>query len=221
MPDSGSGPVLVSDFDGTVTRHDFYGLIVQHQLPPGTPDFWGRYRAGEMTHFDALNAYFAAARPGLEALQDLADRMEPDPELALEMATLRAAGWEILIASAGCRWYIDRILAASGVSPVPVVHANDGGPRGGRLVMERPTGSPYFSHETGIDKAAIVRAQLEAGRRVAFAGDGPPDLAPACLVPPGLRFARGPLAELLQQAGEPFRPFTRWGDISRALRDQG
>jgi 2,3-diketo-5-methylthio-1-phosphopentane phosphatase len=212
------GPVFITDFDGTITRHDFYGLVVAHLLPDDVPDFWAAYRAGRMTHFDALNAYFAAARPDPDALLDLVDRMQPDPDLAAELDALRAAGWEVVVASAGCRWYIERILRESGVEPFPAVHANAGGPRDGRLVMERPAGSPYYCHEVGIDKAAIVRDQAASGRLVAFAGDGPPDLAPARLVPPEWRFARGQLADLLADSGEPFRPFSRWADVARALR---
>ena len=84
--------------------------------------------------------------------------------------------------------------------------------------MERPADSPYFCHEVGIDKAAIVRNQVATGRVVAFAGDGLPDVGPARLVPPELRFARGALAELLRESGEAFRPFGRWAEVARALR---
>ena len=34
------GRVLVSDFDGTMTRNDFYKLAVERLLPPDTPDHW-------------------------------------------------------------------------------------------------------------------------------------------------------------------------------------
>ena len=38
--------LLVSDFDGTMTRHDFYRLAVRSLLPADLPDYWARYRAG-------------------------------------------------------------------------------------------------------------------------------------------------------------------------------
>ena len=58
-----SSKILVSDFDGTMTRRDFYRLVLQ-RVPPETPDYWGRYLAGEISHFDAINAVFGAWRPG-------------------------------------------------------------------------------------------------------------------------------------------------------------
>ena len=73
--------VLVSDFDGTMTRRDFYQLVAERLLPPGTPDYWREYRAGRLTHFDALNAYFAAAVPGEAALRRTARDMGLDPHL--------------------------------------------------------------------------------------------------------------------------------------------
>ena len=54
--------VLVSDFDGTMTQHDFYKLAIELLMPPETPDYWVEYRAGTITHFEALRRYFAAIR---------------------------------------------------------------------------------------------------------------------------------------------------------------
>jgi 2-hydroxy-3-keto-5-methylthiopentenyl-1-phosphate phosphatase len=89
--------------------------------------------------------------------------------------------------------------------------------------MERLTGSPYFAPGTGIDKAAVVRTALEGGRTVAFAGDGPPDLEPALLVPAGLRFARRgrALAAALDAQGQRYHAFDRWAEVARALPREG
>lgn len=213
--------ILVSDFDGTLTRHDFYQLVMDHRMPPGVPNFWQHYVDGQITHFDALKQTFEAAEPGEAGLNDVVHQMELDPDLAPELRLLRTADWEVVVVSAGCLWYIERLLGNAGVSLQ--VHANPGRIDSGRLVMDWPTGSPYFSPETGIDKVAVVRAAQEGGRTVAFAGDGPPDLEPALLVPPELRFARRgrALAEALASRGEPFHPFDRWSEVARALRGGG
>ncbi len=52
---------------------------------------------------------------------------------------------------------------------------------------------------------------------VAFAGDGFPDAESARLVPGGLRFARGDLADVLRREGLAFQAFEKWSDITRAL----
>jgi 2,3-diketo-5-methylthio-1-phosphopentane phosphatase len=208
--------VLVSDFDGTMTRHDFYKLAIEELLPPDTPDYWAEYRAGALTHFEALRRYFAGIRASEAEVLAAVERMELDPELPAAVSALRRAGWAVVVTSAGCDWYIRRLLAAAGVEAE--VHSNPGRFEAGKgLLMEMPTGSPFLSPTLGVDKTAVVRRLLADGRTVAFAGDGFPDADPARLVPGELRFARGNLADVLRDERLPFHPFAAWSDIARVL----
>lgn len=212
--------VLVSDFDGTMTRQDFYKLALEFLVPPGTPNYWAGYRTGSMTHFEVLRRYFAAIRASEAEVLEVVDRMELDPELPGAVARLREAGWGVVVASAGCAWYIERLLRAAGVGVE--VHANPGRFEAGRgLLLEMPAESPFLSPTHGVDKARIVRSLLDAGRTVAFAGDGFPDAESARLVPGDLRFARGDLADLFEREGTEFRPFEAWSDVARALLQRG
>ncbi len=47
--------LLVSDFDGTMTRNEFYRLAIEQLLPSDCPDFWRDFREGKLTHFEALD----------------------------------------------------------------------------------------------------------------------------------------------------------------------
>lgn len=165
------GGVLVTDFDGTMTRHDFYRLVVADLLPPDVPDQWAAYRAGEVTHFEALRRYYAAIRAPEAEVLALLGRMGLDPDLPRAVAALRRAGWEVVVASAGCEWYIRRLLSAAGVELE--VHTNPGRFVPGRgLLMEKPVGSPYYSPTHGVDKAGVVRRHLAAGGRWRSPGTG-------------------------------------------------
>ncbi|HVL15974.1 MAG TPA: HAD-IB family phosphatase [Gemmata sp.] len=213
------GGVLVSDFDGTMTRHDFYKLAIASLLPADTPDYWAEYRTGSVTHFEALRRYFASIPAGEADVLAVVDGMELDPGLPAAVEALRREGWRVVVTSAGCEWYIRRLLAAAGVSVE--VHANPGRFVAGRgLQMEMPADSPFLSRNLGIDKTAVVRRHLADGATVAFAGDGFPDAEPARLVPGELRFARGDLADVLEREGLPFHPFERWSDIARVLLER-
>lgn len=216
MPDA----VLVSDFDGTMTADDFYRLVAERLLPPDALIPWGEYRAGRMTHFAALRTIFSRIRAPEEEVLEVVRAMRPDPGLAEALARLRAGGWEVVVASAGCDWYIRRLLAEAGVSVE--LHANPGVYRpGGPLVMDAPADSPFYSPETGVDKAAVVRDALTRANKVAFAGDGYADLPASLLVPPSLRFARADLASALGERGEAFRPFAVWSEVADALLAPG
>ena len=176
-----SASVLVSDFDGTMTRNDFFKLVIGELLPPGTPDYWAMYRAGTITHFEALRRYFASIRASEAEVLAVVERMELDPNLPAAVDILAKAGWRVVVTSAGCDWYIRRLLAEAGVDVE--VHSNPGRFVAGQgLLMEMPTNSPYLSPTLGVDKAAVVRRELTEGRRVAFAGDGFPDAEAARLV---------------------------------------
>jgi 2-hydroxy-3-keto-5-methylthiopentenyl-1-phosphate phosphatase len=208
--------VLVSDFDGTMTARDFFKLAIQQLLPPDVTNFWREYRAGRITHFEALQRYFAEIRHSEAEVLKVVDQMELDSELPRAVAELHKAGWQVIVTSAGCEWYIRRLLAAAHVELE--VHANPGSYLDGQgLRMELPLGSPFLSPTLGVDKARVVRRHLGLGRAVAFAGDGFPDEEAALLVPGHLRFARGDLADVLRKHGQPYQTFSVWSEIARRL----
>ena len=210
--------ILVTDFDGTLTRYDFYDLVCRAFPQILSAGHWRHYEAGEITHFEALRRIFAEIRSGEGALLDIIARMELVPRLAEELAGLSRCGWSVVVASAGCDWYIRKLLAAAGVEIA--VHASPGEFVDGQgLLMRLPERSPFCSPELGINKLAVVRDALHRTSRVAFAGDGRPDLAPALLVPPERRFAKSWLARELHELGEGFRPFERWSEVAQALRE--
>jgi 2,3-diketo-5-methylthio-1-phosphopentane phosphatase len=208
--------LLVSDFDGTMTRHDFYQLASELLLAPDMPDYWAEFRAGGLTRVRALQAIFASIRADEPTVRAVVDRMELEPGLLRALERLEAGGWEVVVASAGCDWYIRILLDEAGVQ-LPV-WANPGRfEPGWGLLMNLPAEGPFFSPALGVDKAAVVRDGLSQGRPVAFAGDGFPDLEAALLVPAALRFARGALAETLNDRGLGCRRFDRWSEIAEIL----
>jgi 2-hydroxy-3-keto-5-methylthiopentenyl-1-phosphate phosphatase len=207
--------ILVSDFDGTMTERDFFRVALSH-LPPGAAEPWERYEQGQTSHFDALDEIFSVIRITRQEFDAMLIEMQVECCLGKALDRLRQTGWGLVIASAGCSCYIEQILRRSGITAV--IHANPGEFIPGQgLFMKLPSQSPFFTAETGIDKAAVVRHYLDQGFDTAFAGDGRPDLAPALLLPPDRRFARGWLAEELESRSEPFVRFERWRDIAGYL----
>lgn len=85
------------DFDGTITAHDFYKLVVGSLLTPSDIAPWQEYRDGKITHLAALQQIFAKIRASESELDNLALAMQPDPRLGSAVACLREAGWEIVV----------------------------------------------------------------------------------------------------------------------------
>jgi 2-hydroxy-3-keto-5-methylthiopentenyl-1-phosphate phosphatase len=209
--------IFVSDYDGTITDRDFYSLLAERYAPADTPDYFARYREGRLSHFEAMEAYFAFAPTGEEQLEELLEASQADPDLGASARLLHRAGWELVVVSAGSSWYVERVLSRAGVAAT--VYSNPGRLENGRgLVLEKlGPSSPFHSASVGVDKSAVVRHCLRVAENVAFAGDGSTDLQPALLIRPEWRFARGFLAEALRQRAEAFRPFSRWSEIVREL----
>jgi len=212
--------VLVTDFDGTITRNDFYQIVTETLLPPGGLAPFHDYKAGTITHFEALQRIFAALRVTEVEILAAVAKAEPEPELASWIEKLASIGWKVIVTSAGCQWYIDRILSESNVDLA--VHANPGRfDTHHGLLMEMPHGSRFVSEQYGIDKAAVVREMMAQGLQVAYAGDGMSDVAASLAVPDAMRFARDDLARVLTRRGVSFRPFERWGEIAAAVYEMG
>lgn len=98
--------VLITDFDGTLTDVDFYQWLRQGWLPADTPDYWQQYLQGEVSHFEALQRYFAYLRAPQPQLEQGLAQLGFDPQAPSWWRRLEAAHWQIVVVSAGCDWYI-------------------------------------------------------------------------------------------------------------------
>jgi 2,3-diketo-5-methylthio-1-phosphopentane phosphatase len=217
---TGKAPLLVTDFDGTLTQTEFYQVAVEDLVAEDVSRFWDDYVGGRLSHFDALHEIFARIRGTEETILARArERMGPASSAVEALRRLRSAGWEMQVVSAGCAWYIERLLDAHGVLGEVQVFANPGVlRRDGALLMQRPPADfPHADANLGVSKASVVRTALRERDRIAFAGDGRPDLEAALLVPPERRFATGWLADHLAQKSLPFRRFARWEEVADAL----
>jgi hypothetical protein len=93
--------ILISDFDGTLTRYDFFELVRKRWPFPPEDDPWEKFVSGEITHFEALAEIFAHIRTSEADLLALANSMELDLSFAKSARELQNRRWEIVIASAG------------------------------------------------------------------------------------------------------------------------
>lgn len=213
---AGTGGIFVSDFDGTMTRHDFYDLALRELLPAGREIRFEEGPGARQSLFDMLAEIFAAIEGDEQRVCEVALKGELDPKLSESIERLQLSGWEVKVASAGCRWYIDQLFKTQGISIEVIASPGEISPQGG-LIMQRLSDSPYYSAETGIDKAIVVREALATGRRVVYAGDSRSDFEAAKLVADDSRFARSLLAQMLTEAGYSHRPFDRWSQIAETL----
>jgi 2-hydroxy-3-keto-5-methylthiopentenyl-1-phosphate phosphatase len=209
-------PILVTDFDGTFTRRDFFDLILERYDPPAGREAWQRFLDGELSHSEGIGGVFASLRTDAAGADALVAALDPAPGTADAVRWLQDAGWEVVIASAGCGWYIERLLHRLGLTVT--VHASPGAfaPETG-LVMTPDPDAAFYSARSGIDKPAVVRDALARDAVVAYAGDSNTDREAAMLVPPERRFLTGWLARRFAGEGIPHVSFAAWPEIARDL----
>ena len=51
--------LLVSDFSGARTRHDFYELAIESRIPANMPNYWAQHRSVAIGRIEALRLSFA------------------------------------------------------------------------------------------------------------------------------------------------------------------
>lgn len=209
-------PILVTDFDGTFVRRDFFDLILERHDPAEARAGWQRFVDGEVTLTAGLDAVFSSLRTDQAGVEQLVAALDPAPGTAEAVRRLQGAGWEVVIASAGCGWYIKRLLARLDLDLI--VHASPGvfAPETGLLMRPDPD-DPYHDPAFGINKAAVTRDASAADPIVAYAGDSNNDRKGAMLVPPERRFVTGWLQRKMAREGVPHVPFAAWPEIAEHL----
>lgn len=212
-----SDRVLVTDFDGTMTAVDFFDVVLNHVPTETMPDYWGQCVAGELTHVAALNGIFQHAPRDLTTLTDWLPETQLDPATPAAIRELQSQGWSVLVVSAGSLWYIEQILSV--VQDQVDIIANPGGYviDTGLWMGWPPDDLPWYHAHFGIDKAQILRWLMAAGKTVAFAGDGRPDLTAARVDGIATIFAKSWLAAQLSEANLAYVPFENWSEIARHL----
>jgi Iron-containing alcohol dehydrogenase len=126
--------ILISDFDDTITRYDFFDLVRKRWPFPAQDDPWEKFVAGEITHFEALAEIFASIRTTEADLLELADSTELAPSFAKSVRVLQDHGWEVVIASKYIA-FLSRLPYLS----VPTSLSNDGfcSPQSSLTIAER------------------------------------------------------------------------------------
>ncbi len=210
---------LVSDFDGTISDNDFFWYVIKQYLTPDDIRPWEMYQHGRITHFEALRRIFAKIRVPEKELLAFIDTINVDRAFGRAAAYCRRARIPVYIASAGCDYYICRligdIIAKNRINLV--TNMADYSETGG-LRLKAPEDSPFYDAEVGVSKVGVVRLLQQQGFKVVFAGDSHVDLPAAELA--DAVFAKDFLLRECQQRKIAARPLMSFDDIIKFFEEQ-
>lgn len=206
---------FVTDFDGTISPEDFFWYISKHCLDEQALAPWQRYLDGQESHLNALNQIFAQIHLPVAEFDKFIKTIPYDQAFPKTAEFCLEKQIPFYICSAGCDYYIDRIIGGTIKSKNIHLITNQGvySEKNGLQMIPPPENSPYYDKEVGISKAAVVQKLKTEGYFVVFAGDGPPDVAPAALA--DVVFAKKILAERCLAEGIAYRNFENFNNIYR------
>jgi 2-hydroxy-3-keto-5-methylthiopentenyl-1-phosphate phosphatase len=198
--------VLV-DFDGTACTHDVAEHLMDRFGEPEWRDWDERWIRREVDTRAAIRGQVAPFAAREEELIDYAVEHCPlDPTFPSFVAWCRDNDVSTTIVSDGLGLYIEPILAAAGVTEVPIV-TNDWA--GGAMAF--PNGHPICDWCGTCKMLAVQHAEPP----VAFIGEGHSDRYGALYA--DLVFAKDALVEICRDDGVPFVPYEDFDDVRAAL----
>jgi 2,3-diketo-5-methylthio-1-phosphopentane phosphatase len=209
------GAVLV-DFDGTACLHDVAEHLLIEFGDPSWPDWDAAWERGEIGARDCLLAQDAMLRANRDTmLAFVLDHCEMDPTFAPFVTWLRDLDVPVAVVSDGFGFYIEPMLDAAEVPPIPVITNEQRWDADSKVAgVAFVSGHPDCIGCGTCKMQAVLRHREEHGP-VAFIGEGPSDRYGALYA--DVTFAKLDLVDLCVRDGVEFVPWEAFDDVRRSL----
>lgn len=209
---------FVSDFDGTLTKKDFYHIVIDTYFKEWGRTFYEDWKKKRKINVEFLNKIFGAMEKNEEEILAEIHRIPLDEYAEKFIERVKEAGGEFYIVSAGTSYYIDLLLTHRKIEGVKVI-SMAGAYKNGGIEITPDESSPYFSEVFGVNKAKIIEDLKLEFETVFFAGDSEPDLGAAKGA--DVAFAKSELKGLLEKEQQDFISFENYGEIEQHLQERG
>ncbi len=219
------GDLVMSDFDGTITRRDT-GWVVFDTLDLHEAWDWEyRWRDREISSIECLAGQWGLVTVPPHELLALIDSIELDARFPEFVESARDAGAEVVVASDGLSFYLDRMLERLGLTiceddPRPGVrrdcitrYVNRAELTDEGVVIDFPHSNAACMQCGNCKTRHLMRLQLEYERTI-YIGDGYSDRCAALQA--DIVFAKDHLAQLMDEDGVRYVPFEDFGDVIEA-----
>ncbi len=207
--------LFLSDFDGTISKKDFYLKFAKGDLIELDTKLLTEVHAGRLSSFEYLNQILLNLNMSKVELQEEILSLEVDEFVAPLVNHITTSGGEFKVVSAGSSYYIRPILDKMKLESVELI-ANGGSFINSGIEMFYPEEEKYHCSYYGIKKENIVEEMRKKYSTILFAGDGSADFEAAKAS--DICFAKNRLAEKLSLINHPFIQFNTFEDIYNYLK---
>jgi 2,3-diketo-5-methylthio-1-phosphopentane phosphatase len=213
------GPVVFTDFDGTITQLDVTDEILAQLAHPSWQEVEQAWTRGLIGSRECLERQIALVDASAEELDALVDAVPVDPTFAAFYRFTRKRGIPLYVLSEGFDYWIERILKRAGVDG-PVrnglqMFSSALRLEGRRLIPSFPHATPPCEHGCATCKAALLRRLGKGKHPIIFVGDGLSDRF--AVDEADVVFAKRQLLAYCQEHGKVCHPFDTFAAVERAL----
>lgn len=208
---------FVSDFDGTISKKDFYWIIIDKYFPEGK-DLFHRWKSGEFQDIEFLATVFQSIHKSEEEIIKEVLEIPIDEHAIPFIERVQKSGGDFHILSAGTDYYIQHILAENGLVNIDVF-SNKGVYKDKNIHLEIDHSSWNYSERYGIDKAITIQKIKNSYDYVFYYGDSEPDSHPAKYA--DTMFAKDALINILKEQQVPYIPVRDFKDVEMFLIEEG
>ncbi|MGI5819723.1 MAG: MtnX-like HAD-IB family phosphatase [Armatimonadota bacterium] len=216
------GDLIMSDFDGTITKRDTGWVVFDELELEEAWDWEYRWRDREISSIECLSGQWGLVDLPPDELIALIDTLQTDERFPEFVERARAAGAEVVVASDGLSFYLDRLMKRMGfeicdADPDPehpgeciarYVNMAELTDEGVRITF--PHSNEDCLQCGNCKSGHLARLQLKYDR-VIYIGDGYSDRCPAMQA--DIVFAKDHLAKLMDEKGVEYEPFETFADV--------
>jgi 2,3-diketo-5-methylthio-1-phosphopentane phosphatase len=208
--------LIVSDFDGTISRQDIGNRLFHHFSDGRSDEPVQRWIRNEIDSKECLLAEAGLMRPIThEEFDEYLEGHEIDPGFPGLVEMCDDENYSLAIVSDGLDLYIKPVLSRYGLEHLPV-YANRANLENGRLQLE----FPYYADSCGRCancKGSRIKYLKRPGQIVVYIGDGKSDL---CAIDQAdLIFAKKYLARHLREHNIPFEEYATFADVAASFHN--
>jgi len=207
--------VFISDFDGTLTKKDFYLILSEAYYKEELKPLFKKWKNKEMKDREYLGYVFNHVKRNEAQLDEDILNITLDPFAKDFIEKVKAAGGDFIIISAGTSYYIDKVLEKNNIKGVDV-YSNKGVFKDNGIYFDLDENSEFYSDSCGIDKLSVALKLRKKYKKIIYAGDSGPDLAPALIS--DLVFAKSSLVNLLEDKKKEFIKFENFSQVWDKLK---
>lgn len=172
---------LVSDFDGTISKKDFFSYAQENILSEQDMLPWEDYKGRKISHVEALHRIFSKIRIPENKLIELISTIEVDESFLTVVDYCLVKDIKVFVVSAGADFYINHVLKRfSLLDKVELItNRSSYSQEEGLCLFPFGESHPLYDSDLGVSKKKFVQNLQSKGNKVIFAGDGRPDIEAA------------------------------------------